>query len=113
VSRKLENTGFTCLFCGAVIHPLTNGCYRNHCPKCLYSLHIDNKPGDRANDCFGLMKPVNVRYHGKKGWQIIHRCDLCGIIKMNRTAPDDIDTVILMMEQVAFNGGFNENDKNY
>lgn len=24
--------------------------HRNHCPNCLTSLHLDNKPGDRAAD---------------------------------------------------------------
>ena len=99
MSRKTENTGFICINCGATVLPLTNGSYRNHCPCCLCSLHIDCMPGDRANDCFGLMKPVGFRNHSKKGWQITHHCEKCGMKKVNRTAPDDIDTVIKMMKQ--------------
>ncbi|MDR2571079.1 MAG: RNHCP domain-containing protein [Oscillospiraceae bacterium] len=97
--RNSENTGFVCAFCGAEVKPLNNGSYRNHCPHCLYSLHVDNIPGDRGNDCRGLMKPVGIRYNGKKGWQIIHNCQKCGAEKVNRTAPDEVESIIQMMKQ--------------
>jgi len=99
VSRKTENTGFICAFCGAEIKLLTNGSYRNHCPRCLHSLHVDNLPGDRNSDCRGLMKPVGVRYHSKKDWQIVHRCQKCGAEKVNCAAPDDVDAIVKMMKQ--------------
>ena len=99
MSRKTENTGFICIHCGAKVAALTNGSYRNHCPYCLYSIHVDNLPGDRANDCLGLMKPVGVRYHSKKGWQIEHRCQQCGIEKVNRAAPDDVSAIINLMKE--------------
>ena len=99
MSRKTENTGFVCVYCGADVYPLTNGSYRNHCPYCLCSVHIDNIPGDRANDCLGLLKPIGIRRHSKKGWQIVHRCLVCGAEKVNRTAPDDdIDAILIMMK---------------
>ena len=98
MSRKTENTGFICVNCKVKITPLSNGSYRNHCPSCLYSLHVDNMPGDRSNKCFGLMSPVGVRNNSKKGFQIIHRCKICGIEKVNRIAPDDMDAVIFMMK---------------
>ena len=88
MSRKTENTGFICARCGAEVLPLTNGSYRNHCPFCLYSLHVDNIPGDRASACLGLMKPVGVRSNSKKGWQIVHRCEKCGAEKVCRAAED-------------------------
>ena len=97
MSRKTENTGFMCFHCGAEVKPLTNGSYRNHCPHCLYSVHIDVTLGDRANDCRGLMKPKGVHYHTKKGWQIVHRCQMCGEEKANRAAPDDMEAIINMM----------------
>ena len=25
--------------------------HRNHCPNCLYSLHVDIEPGDRESEC--------------------------------------------------------------
>ena len=99
MSRKTENTGFICTNCGSEIPPLTNGSYRNHCNNCLYSLHVDNVPGDRASNCLGLLYPVGIKYNGKKGYQIIHRCKKCGAEKTNRTAPDDMDAVIALMRR--------------
>ena len=102
MSRKTENTGFVCDHCGADVKPLTNGSYRNHCPCCLHSLHVDSMPGDRNSDCKGLMKPVGVQYHSKKGWQIVHRCQKCGIEKVNRTAPDDMDALLNMIKSEGY-----------
>lgn len=98
MSRTTENTAFNCAHCGAAVLPLTNGSYRNHCPRCLCSLHVDNVPGDRASECLGLMKPVGVVQHSKKGWQIVHRCQACGAQKVNRAAPDDMDAIIAKMK---------------
>jgi hypothetical protein len=42
------------------------------------------------------MKPVGIRYSGKKGWQIVHRCITCGVEKVNRIAPDDMDAILKM-----------------
>ena len=102
MSRRNENTGFTCAHCGRAVPALTNGSYRNHCPYCLYSLHTDNIPGDRMNACHGLMKPVDICFHGKKGYQLVHRCQTCGVEKRNRLAldsdcPDDMDAIIAIM----------------
>ncbi|MBI3332285.1 RNHCP domain-containing protein [Candidatus Peregrinibacteria bacterium] len=81
---------FTCEHCGKDVAPLPRGTYRNHCPHCLYSKHIDAEgPGDRASDCGGLMTPVSLDQSGKKGWMIVHRCFLCGKEISNRAAPDD------------------------
>ena len=57
-------------------------------------------PGDRANDCLGIMDPVKVEINPKKGYVILHRCRKCGEIKRNRAAtdapvqPDDMDFII-------------------
>ncbi len=83
------NEGFCCAHCGAEVPPLANGSYRNHCPTCLYSLHVDLFPGDRANGCGGLLEPVGVEYSGKKGWIITHRCTRCGALRRNKAALDD------------------------
>lgn len=83
------NEGFQCLNCKAKVEPL-NGTCRNHCPKCLYSLHVDAEfPGDRASKCMGLMKPVHVTHSGKKGWILLHECKKCGAINRNKMANDD------------------------
>ena len=49
MSKKSENTAFSCLRCGLEVVPLSNGSYRNHCAECLYSKHVDVVPGDRAS----------------------------------------------------------------
>lgn len=86
MSRRKENTGFTCDNCGSEVLPQTNGGYRNHCPFCLYSKHVDDIPGDRKETCSGMMMPVRLVYKTGKGYQIMHKCLRCGIEKTNRIA---------------------------
>ena len=83
------NEGFTCQYCEHEVLALQNGSVRNHCPHCLYSLHVDVFPGDRANDCGGLMQPTGVEYHAKKGWVILYHCTSCGATGRNKAALDD------------------------
>lgn len=83
------NNGFRCAHCGANVPPLQNGSYRNHCPYCLHSLHVDVFPGDRANDCGGVLEPVGADHSGKKGWVVVHRCGRCGEVRRNKAALDD------------------------
>lgn len=81
---------FTCQHCGAAVKPLLKGSYRNHCPQCLYSKHVDDRgPGDRESTCGGLMAPVGVDHRSSKGWMIVHRCTICGKSISNKVAPDD------------------------
>ena len=102
MSRKTENTGFTCENCGRAVCALTNGSYRNHCPFCLFSKHVDNAPGDRRETCGGLMAPVGMTYRAGKGYQIVHRCLVCGAERLNKAAadtvqPDDIEALARIM----------------
>ncbi len=95
MSTNTKNTGFQCEHCRAEVLALTNGSYRNHCPFCLYSKHLDNKPGDRSSTCQGLMKPVDIIYHSKKGYQIVHECISChkqqrNIVAVDTEQPDNI-----------------------
>jgi len=81
---------FTCENCGSLVAPLLKGTYRNHCPKCLFSKHVDAEgPGDRASGCGGLMEPIALDQDGKKGFVLIHKCEKCGKISRNKAAPDD------------------------
>lgn len=101
MSRRQENRGFTCAVCGADVRPLTNGSYRNHCPQCLSSLHVDNEPGDRSSPCGGVMDAIALR-RVPKGMQIVHKCRRCGVQRPNRVAdrgdqPDDIEALIHLM----------------
>ena len=102
MSRKTENTNFSCIQYGKNVVALTNGSYRNHCPFCLWSLHIDKSTGDRQSDCFGKMKPVGIEYNSKKGYQIIHICQKCKARRVNRIAentemPDDFNVLVRLL----------------
>lgn len=84
---------FTCEHCGKHVEELAHGSYRNHCPFCLWSKHVDRDgPGDRASACTALMEPIGLDYRGKKGWMIDHRCTVCGKRIPNIAAPDDAIT---------------------
>lgn len=88
--RNKENTGFDCEYCGEKVYPLSNGSYRNHCPTCLYSKHVDNTPGDRKSTCGALMLPIDLIYTGNKGYQIVHQCSACKKVQKNKIAEDTI-----------------------
>lgn len=90
MGRKTENVSFICGNCSKRILPLTNGSFRNHCPYCLYSVHVDIDPGDRQNSCKGLMEPIGLMHHSKKGMQVIHQCVNCLEVKVNRIAENTI-----------------------
>jgi DNA-directed RNA polymerase subunit RPC12/RpoP len=79
--------GFVCAVCGADVPPLHKTA-RDHCPNCLCSLHVDINPGDRAADCGGILSPVGIK-NGKKGIQIVYKCQICGMSKVNIMADDD------------------------
>lgn len=81
---------FTCKVCGRMVTPGGAGTeHRNHCPNCLSSVHVDEKPGDRASDCHGVMEPIAVWVRKSGEWAIIHRCKVCGKFSSNRIAADD------------------------
>lgn len=99
MGKKKENSGFTCVVCKKCILPLKRG-FRNHCPFCLRSLHVDSKiPGDRKSTCHGIMEAIQLKSSGKKGWQIVHKCQKCCEEKVNKIAegdvqPDDWDMIV-------------------
>lgn len=83
-----NDNGFVCLNCGKDVSPL-GYTSRNHCPHCLYSIHIDVNPGDRMNDCKGLQQPISVEIDSKKGYVLTYKCTKCGKITHNKSASDD------------------------
>ncbi len=101
------NESFICDHCGQDVLPLQNGSARNHCPFCFYSKHLDRTPGDRGSDCGGLMEPIAVDSHPKKGYQVIHACLRCGMRRKNKLAlddprqPDGVDTLLEMFRTAA------------
>lgn len=83
-----RDESFVCENCGNSVVPLGYTC-RDHCPTCLYSLHVDELPGDRKEECHGKLKPIQVEMNPKKGYMIIYRCEKCGKERRNKAADDD------------------------
>ncbi len=81
--RRVED--FVCEVCGLRVHGTG---YTNHCPRCLWSKHVDVHPGDRAAGCHGLMQPVGLEVERGR-YVIVHRCTRCGLVRRNRAAPED------------------------
>ncbi len=94
--RRIED--FTCEHCGQRI---TGDGFTNHCPACLWSKHVDIHPGDRAEGCQGLMRPVAVsslRGH----YRILFRCERCGVERWNKADPqDDFDVLLRIAREQA------------
>ena len=91
-----DNVCFICRHCRKPVSPECAGTqHRNHCPQCLSSLHLDNRPGDRASRCGGVMEPIGVWVRKGGEWAIIHRCRVCGVLSSNRIAADD-NAMLLM-----------------
>lgn len=98
-NKEEENLGgFICAHCGGTV-PLEGGGTqnRNHCHRCLWSLHLDHKPGDRASCCDGKMEPVSVWVRKGGEWAVIHRCSECGHLSSNRIASDDNEMLLLSL----------------
>jgi hypothetical protein len=87
--RNIEN--FTCENCEEEVKG--NG-YTNHCPKCFYSKHVDNNPGDRENSCQGLMEPIHAYFEGGE-WIIIQKCQKCEEERKIKSVKEDDLNMIL------------------
>jgi DNA-directed RNA polymerase subunit RPC12/RpoP len=113
-SNGLRNTfgDFVCLACRNFVSAeaaLSGAHNRNHCPYCLSSRHLDlYKAGDRLSACKAHMRPMalTLKRTGKKYNQpnqgemmLIHLCDECGKLSINRiAADDDIKAVLEIFE---------------
>lgn len=94
--KKIED--FKCEHCGAEV---TGKGYTNHCPKCLWSKHVDVEPGDRQAECGGLMRPTDLYYHSGK-WIICQRCESCGFTRNDKIREeDDTEEVIRLEKELA------------
>ncbi len=102
-----RNDGFVCGHCGVEVTPVQfGGSYRNHCPVCLYSKHVDEAvPGDRASVCQGLMAPIGVFTRGSGEHVLVHRCELCGFERYNRIAGDDDFDLVTSLSTVPTRKG--------
>ena len=84
---NMIDESFTCENCGREVSKLEYSA-RDHCPFCLYSKHVDINPGDRANQCKGLLVPIEIEKF-KTSYKIIYKCERCGSIHKNIAAIDD------------------------
>ena len=90
-TKRVED--FDCAHCGTAVNG--NG-YTNHCPKCLWSRHVDNTPGDRQSECGGMMRPISVEQVGGQ-FVITHKCEKCGkTIRQKASDDDDTDAIIAL-----------------
>lgn len=90
---NMIDESFVCENCNNSVKKL-NYTARDHCPYCLYSKHVDINPGDRANECKGLLKPVGIEKF-KNTYKIIYKCEKCNQSHKNIIArDDDIDKII-------------------
>jgi DNA-directed RNA polymerase subunit RPC12/RpoP len=83
----MRDEKFICENCGAKVEPLGYTA-RDHCPHCLYSKHVDINPGDRQNECHGLLKPIGIEKF-KNTYKIIYKCEKCCMLHKNIVASDD------------------------
>ena len=113
-SRGLRDTfgDFVCVHCHNFVSAqaaLAGVQHRNHCPYCLSSRHLDlYAAGDRLAACKARMKPIGLtlKRQSKKyarfdqgELMIVHRCEECGKIALNRIAADDDDDAIVAIYQ--------------
>lgn len=92
--RRIED--FTCGHCGAKVEG--NG-YTNHCPKCLWSKHVDENPGDRAARCGGMMEPTGVEVRAGGEERVAHRCLTCGYRFATRVLESDDREALVRLSQ--------------
>jgi hypothetical protein len=89
--KKVED--FVCEHCATVVHG--NG-FTNHCPKCLWSKHVDTSPGDRAAACGGMMEPVALE-GSTPNYRLVHKCTLCGKeMRVNTSVEDDPEALLAL-----------------
>jgi len=93
-----KDKGFECAHCHQWVdcRKYIGTRFRNHCPHCLWSRH---------SLCRGLMEPIGLTFK-KEGFDkygkprqgelmVIHQCQDCGEISINRLAADDNPQVVL------------------
>ena len=98
---NMVDENFICEYCGKEVAKL-NYTARDHCPYCLYSKHVDINPGDRKNECCGLLEPMDIEKF-KDTYKIIYKCQKCGKDHKNVMAVDDNFNKILEIMQKKYN----------
>lgn len=94
---KMIDEEFICENCNQKVEKL-NYTARDHCPYCLYSKHVDINPGDRRNDCQGLLQPIGIEKY-KNTYKIIYKCEKCNKLHKNIMAIDDDYDIIINLSK--------------
>jgi hypothetical protein len=109
-SNGLRNTfgDFVCVHCHNFVsaQAAVSGVHnRNHCPYCLSSRHLDlYAAGDRLAACKARMTPIGLTLKRQRKkyarfdpgeLMLVHRCEDCGRLAINRVAADDDNEVLL------------------
>lgn len=107
--EREQDQGFTCRHCHksvtVTLHIGTAN--RNHCNHCLWSRHVDKAKGDRLARCQDNMKPVGLTFKheglNKQGEiMLIHECESCRHISINRIARDDDEQTIVNIYEHSY-----------
>ena len=88
-----NDNDFICENCGMKVEKL-GYTTRDHCPYCLYSKHLDINPGDRQNECQGLLEPIGIEKY-KDTYKIVYKCQKCHQLHKNVMANDDDMNMII------------------
>ncbi len=97
----MRDEAFICSVCGLSVEPLKYTA-RDHCPKCLHSIHVDINPGDRQCECRGILAPIGVEKY-KNSFKIVYRCERCNSIRKNVAAKDDNTDLIIELSSHPLN----------
>ena len=95
----MKDESFLCENCKKFVNKL-NYTARDHCPNCLYSKHVDIMPGDRNNNCLGMMKPIGIEKY-KNTYKIIYKCLKCNQIHKNIMADDDNYDLVVKLSVIS------------
>ena len=90
--------GFICIHCGKEVLPLGYSS-RDHCPYCLYSIHIDINPRDRQNTCLGMLRTIGIEKY-KDTYKILYKCEKCNKNHKNIIAKDDDMNEIINISKI-------------
>jgi hypothetical protein len=118
------NQDFRCLHCRSfvtterMVSAVNN---RNHCPYCLWTRHLDlYQPGDRLSACKAAMQPIGLtlketykKYNNRNSGELmlVHQCQDCGKVSINRIAADDFLPSILEIYENSFQMGLNQREE--
>jgi hypothetical protein len=119
------NGDFRCAACGSPVSAaawLSGVQNRNHCPRCLWSKHLDlHVAGDRLAACKEKMRPIGLalkqthkKYAPLEGeadiagkpstfgeLMLAHECQGCGKLSVNRIAADDDAEALMRVFQTS------------